>query len=146
MSANHGGSLDRAKASIKGAANSGVSAVKIQTYTPDTITIKSKKPDFFIKKGLWSGYTLYDLYQMAYILFEWHKELFSFAKNLGVTLFSTPFDETAVDLLEKLETPAYKIASFEIVDIPLIKYIASKKKPIFLSTGMANLAEISEAI
>ena len=146
LSANHGGSLDRAKASIKGAANAGVSAVKIQTYTPDTMTIKSKKPDFYIKKGLWSGYTLYDLYQMAYTPFEWHKELFSFAKNLGITLFSTPFDETAVDLLEKLETPAYKIASFEIVDIPLIKYIASKKKPIFLSTGMANLAEITEAI
>ena len=146
LSANHGGSIDRAKASIEEATSAGVSAVKIQTYTPDTMTIKSKKPDFYINKGLWSGYTLYDLYKMAYTPYEWHKELFSFAEKLGITLFSTPFDETAVDLLEELNTPAYKIASFEIVDIPLIKYISSKKKPIFLSTGMANIEEISEAV
>ena len=146
LSANHGGSIDRAKASIEEATSAGVSAVKIQTYTPDTMTIKSKKPDFYINKGLWSGYTLYDLYKMAYTPYEWHKELFSFAEKLGITLFSTQFDETAVDLLEELNTPAYKIASFEIVDIPLIKYISSKKKPIFLSTGMANIEEISEAV
>ncbi len=146
LSANHGGSINRAKASIQGAANAGVSAVKIQTYTPDTMTIKSKKPDFYINEGLWAGYTLYDLYKIAYTPYEWHKELFLFAEKLGVTLFSTPFDETAVDLLEELNTPAYKIASFEIVDIPLIKYIASKRKPIFLSTGMANIKEIAEAV
>lgn len=146
LSANHGGSINRAKASIQAAANAGVSAVKIQTYTPDTMTIKSEKPDFYIKKGLWSGYTLHDLYKIAFTPYEWHKELFSFAKKLNITLFSTPFDETAVDLLEELNTPAYKIASFEIVDIPLIKYISSKNKPIFLSTGMASINEISEAV
>lgn len=146
LSANHGGSLERAKKSIEAASKTGISAIKLQTYTPDTMTIKSDLPDFKISDGIWSGYTLHDLYAEAYTPFEWHKELFDHAKNLGVIIFSTPFDESAVDLLEELNTPAYKIASFEITDIPLIKYIAKKNKPIFLSTGMASETEIKEAV
>ena len=146
LSANHGGSITRAKESIKKAAEAGISAIKIQTYTPDTMTIKSDNPDFFISKGTWAGSTLYDLYKSAYTPYEWHKELFEYANDIGITIFSTPFDESAVDLLEELNTPAYKIASFEIVDLPLIEYIASKNKPILMSTGMANLAEIEEAL
>ncbi len=146
LSANHGGSIERAKRSIFQAAQSGVNAVKIQSYTPDTMTIKSKKPDFQITEGLWEGKELYELYKTAYTPFEWHKELFSYANQIGITLFSTPFDETAVDLLDKLNVPAYKIASFEILDLPLIEYIAKKQKPIFLSTGMASIEEIEDAI
>jgi pseudaminic acid synthase len=146
LSANHGGSLDRAKESILKASASGVSAIKIQTYTPDTMTIKSEKSDFYIKQGLWKGKTLHELYSEAYTPFEWHKELFDYAKKLDITLFSTPFDESAVDLLESLNTPAYKIASFEMIDLPLIEYIAKKNKPIFISTGMASLNEIHDAV
>ena len=128
------------------AKRAGVSAIKIQTYTPDTMTINSNLPDFVVKEGLWSGRTLYELYSEAYTPFEWHEELFEHAKNCGITLFSTPFDETAVDLLESLGTPAYKIASFEIIDLPLIKYVARKNKPIFMSTGMASKNEIEDAV
>ncbi len=146
LSANHGGSVERAKKSIYAAAKTGVSAVKIQTYQPTTMTIKCNKPDFLITKGLWAGKQLFDLYEEAHTPYEWHRELFDFANKIGITIFSTPFDESAVDLLEELNTPAYKIASFEINDIPLIKYIAKKNKPIFLSTGMASLDEIEEAV
>ena len=146
LSANHGGSIQRAKDSILAAKKSGADAVKIQTYTPDTMTIKSRKSDFVIKDGLWKGYDLYSLYEKAYTPFEWHKELFDFAHKIGITIFSTPFDETAVDLLEELNAPAYKIASFEITDLPLIKYVANKSKPIFISTGMSNIEEIKDAV
>ena len=146
ISANHNGSIDRAKATILAAKQSGVDAVKLQTYTPDTMTIDSNLDDFSIKKGLWKGRTLYDLYGEAFTPFEWHKTLFDYAKSLEITLFSSPFDESAVDLLESLNTPAYKVASFELVDLPLIKYMAKKNKPILMSTGMANLVEIGEAI
>lgn len=146
LSANHGGDIERAKDSITMAAKTGVSAVKIQTYTPDTMTIDSNLPDFVVKKGLWSGRTLYELYSEAYTPFDWHEELFEHAKNCGITLLSTPFDESAVDLLESLGTPAYKIASFEIVDLPLIKYVARRNKPIFMSTGMASKNEIKDAV
>ena len=146
LSANHGGSIGRAKKSIYEAAKSGVDAIKIQSYTPDTMTIKCMKPDFQISEGLWAGTDLYDLYSMAHTPFEWHKELFNYAEEVGITLFSTPFDKTAVDLLQDLNTPAYKIASFEIIDLPLVEYIAKTNKPIFLSTGMASIDEIDDAI
>lgn len=146
VSANHNGSIKRAKDTILAAKKAGVDAVKIQTYTPDTMTIDVTNKDFYIKEGLWEGRSLYDLYGEAYTPYEWHPELFKFAKDIGITLFSSPFDESAVDLLESLEAPAYKVASFEIVDLPLIKYIASKKRPILMSTGMASLDEIGNAI
>ena len=146
LSANHGGSIERAKESIRSAAKTGISAVKIQSYTPDSMTIKCNKKDFFISEGLWAGSQLYDLYKSAYTPFEWHRELFDCAKKENITLFSTPFDENAVDLLEELNVPAFKIASFEIIDIPLLEYIASKNKPILLSTGMSSLDEIDEAL
>ena len=146
LSANHAGNIERAKSSIKAAKESGANAVKIQSYTPDTMTLNSSKEDFLINEGLWKGYNLYQLYKEAYTPFEWHAELFTFAKSIGITLFSTPFDESAVDLLESLNTPAYKIASFEITDLPLIEYAASKQKPMFISTGMANFDEIKDAI
>ncbi len=146
LSANHGGDINRAKSSIKSAKDSGANAVKIQTYTPDTMTLNSCKKDFLIKEGIWSGYNLYQLYKEAHTPFEWHEELFNYAKSIGLTIFSTPFDESAVDLLEKLNTPAYKIASFEITDLPLIEYAASKQKPMLISTGMASTKEIKEAI
>jgi pseudaminic acid synthase len=146
LSANHGGSIDRAKDSIKAAKNSGADAVKIQTYTPDTMTLDSDKADFLINDGLWKGYNLYQLYKEAYTPFEWHSELFECARKVGITLFSTPFDETAADLLDKLETPAFKIASFEITDLPLIEYVSSKQKPMLMSTGLADINEIGEAV
>ncbi len=146
ISANHNGSVNRAKETIRIANEIGVDAVKIQSYTPETMTINSRKKDFLIKDGLWRGRTLYDLYSEAYTPFEWHEELFEYAQKKNITLFSTPFDETAVDLLETLDTPAYKIASFELVDLQLIKYVAEKKKPLLLSTGMASSKEITEAI
>ncbi len=146
LSANHGGDLQRAKDSIKAAKKAGASAVKIQTYTPDTMTLNCFKEDFLINEGLWKGYNLYKLYEEAYTPYEWHEDLFSYAKNIGITIFSSPFDETAIDLLEKLNAPAYKIASFEINDLPLIQYAASTKKPILISTGMANINEVNEAI
>ena len=146
VSANHNGSIQRAKDTILAAKNAGVDAVKIQTYTPDTMTIDVENADFYIKNGLWKDRSLYDLYGEAYTPYEWHEELFRFSHDIGVTLFSSPFDESAVDLLDSLNVAAYKVASFEIVDLPLIKYIASKKKPILMSTGMASLEEIGNAI
>jgi pseudaminic acid synthase len=145
ISANHCGSIIHAKKLIYTAKIYGADAVKLQTYTPDTITIKSDKKDFKIKRGLWNGYTLWDLYKKAQTPFEWHKDLFSYAKKLKITCFSTPFDETAVDLLESLNCPFYKVASFEMNHIPLIKKIAQTRKPIIISTGMANLKEIDLA-
>jgi pseudaminic acid synthase len=145
ISANHNGSLLHAKKLIKIAKKYGADAVKLQTYTPDTLTIKSNKPDFKIRGGLWDGKTLWDLYAKAQTPFEWHKDLFTYAKKLKITCFSTPFDETAVDLLESLKCPFYKVASFEMNHIPLIKKIAQTKKPIIISTGMANLKEIDLA-
>ncbi len=145
ISANHNGSLFHAKKLIKIAKKYGADAVKLQTYTPDTLTINSNRPDFKIRGGLWNGKTLWDLYEKAQTPFGWHKELFNYAKKLKITCFSTPFDETAVDLLESLECPFYKVASFEMNHIPLIKKIAQTKKPIIISTGMANLKEIDLA-
>ena len=146
ISGNHNGSIDRAKELVKLAKENGADCVKIQTYTPDTMTIKSNKDDFLIKGGLWDGYNLWDLYDWAQTPFEWQKELFAYANSIGITMISTPFDESAVDLLESLSCPFYKVASFELTDLPLIKYIAQTKKPIILSTGMANEKEIKEAI
>jgi pseudaminic acid synthase len=145
VSANHNGSLSRAKKIIYSAKKYGADAVKLQTYTPNTITIKSKKKDFVIRGGLWNGNTLWDLYKKAQTPFEWHKELFDYAQKIKITCFSTPFDESAVDLLESLNCPFYKVASFEINHIPLIKKIAQTRKPIIISTGMANLKEIDLA-
>ena len=138
LSANHNGSLERALKTIEEAKRCGADAVKIQTYTADTMTIDCDLPDFIIKGGLWNGFKLHDLYKWAETPYDWHEELFLHARKLGITIFSTPFDETAVDLLEKLNTPAYKISSFEIVDLPLIRYVASTQKPIIMSTGMAS--------
>ena len=146
LSANHNGSLNKAKESIKTAKECGADAIKIQTYTADSMTINSNREDFKIKDGLWEGYTLYDLYKEASTPYEWHEELFNYARNIGITLFSSPFDEDAVDLLDRLDTPAYKVASFELTDIPLIKYIAKKNKPILISTGLSTDAEIEDAL
>ncbi len=146
LSANHAGSINIAKQSMLEAKRCGVDAIKIQSYTPDTMTIECNKPDFQLTSGLWTGSSLYELYKRAHTPFEWHEELFKYAAEIGITLFSTPFDETAVDLLENLNTPAYKIASFELTDLPLIKYIAQKNKPILMSTGMGSLEEIAEAL
>ncbi len=145
ISANHNGSLAQARRLINTAKRYGADAVKLQTYTPSIMTIKSNKRDFRIKGGLWHGNTLWDLYQKAQTPFEWHKNLFDYAKKLKITCFSTPFDSTGVDLLEGLKCPLYKVASFEMNDIPLIKKIAKTKKTIIISTGMANLKEIDLA-
>lgn len=146
MSANHNGSIDRAFETIDMAKAMGADAVKMQSYTADTITIDCDNDDFQIKGGLWDGYNLYRLYDWAKTPFEWHKPLFKHAAKVGITLFSTAFDETAVDLLEDLNAPAYKIASFEAIDLPLIEYVAQTQKPLIISTGMANLEEITEAV
>lgn len=146
MSANHNGDIENAFKIIEMSKRCGAQAVKMQTYTPDTITINSDKDDFKITKGLWKGNTLYDLYKSAYTPWEWHEALFKKAKELDITMFSSPFDFTAVDLLEELNAPAYKIASFETVDLPLIKYVAQTSKPMIISTGMASIVEIEEAI
>ena len=146
MSANHNGSIDNAFRIIEEVKKTGADAVKMQTYTPDTITLNCNTEEFILRGGLWDGRTLYDLYQEAYTPWEWHKPLFEYAKKLEITIFSSPFDKSAIDLLENLNAPAYKIASFELVDLPLIRYAASTGKPLIISTGMANSEEIQEAI
>lgn len=146
LSGNHNGSLDRALALIDAAAKTGCDAIKIQSYNPDTMTIDCDDIDFQIKEGTWSGYNLYRLYEEAHTPFEWHEAMFKRAAGLGITIFSTPFDETAADMLDELGAPAFKIASFEIVDLELIAHVASKKKPMIISTGMASLAEIDVAV
>jgi N-acetylneuraminate synthase len=146
MSANHNGDINNAYKIIDMAKSSGADCVKLQTYTPDTLTIDSTLSDFQLTEGLWSGQSLYELYKSAFMPWEWHKPLFDYAKKVGITIFSSPFDNTAVDLLEDLNTPAYKIASFEAVDLPLINYVAQTGKPMIISTGMADAQEIQEAI
>lgn len=147
LSANHNHKKEIALESIKAAKEAGADAVKIQTYTADTITLNCDNEYFQIKQGtLWDGTTLYKLYQQAYTPWEWHKELFDYAKEIGIPIFSTPFDKTAVDFLEELNNPIIKIASFELVDIPLIEYAASKGKPMIMSTGIATMQEIQEAV
>ena len=147
LSANHNGSLETALETIRAAKRTGANAIKLQTYTADTLTIQSDKDDFIIKSGsIWDGKTFYDLYQSAYTPWEWHEELFNCAKEEGLICFSSPFDKSAVDFLENLNVPAYKIASFEITDIPLIEYVASKGKPIILSTGIATSEDIELAL
>ena len=146
MSANHNHHFDVAIETIKAAKEAGADAIKIQTYTADTITLDCHTPDFINGKGLWEGEALYDLYKKAYTPWEWHEEIFRVAREEGLVCFSTPFDKTAVDLLESLDNPIYKIASFEITDIPLIQYIASKHKPVILSTGIAMIEDITLAL
>lgn len=146
MSANHNGNIENAYKIIDMAKRSGADAVKIQTYKPDTITMDVRSPEFMIKGGLWDGQSLYELYEGAHLPWEWHKPLFDYAKSKAITIFSSPFDTTAVDLLEDLNSPAYKIASFEAIDLPLIKYVAQTGKPMIISTGMADAEEIKEAI
>jgi len=146
LSANHNGDIQRAFDSILAAKESGADAVKIQTYTADTMTIDCDRKEFQIKGGLWDGYNLYELYKEAQTPYEWHKPLFNYAREIGITIFSSPFDETAVDLLEELDAPAYKIASFEMTDLPLVEYVAKTGKPMIISTGMANLEEIETTV
>jgi pseudaminic acid synthase len=146
ISANHCGNFDLAKKLIKCAYINGADAVKLQTYTADTMTIKSDKKYFKIQEGLWKGYTLWDLYNKAHTPLKWHKDLFRYGKSLGIKVFSTPFDNAAVDFLEKLNCPIYKIASFEMTDLNLVKKVSQTKKPIIISTGMANLEEIATTV
>jgi N-acetylneuraminate synthase len=146
MSANHNGNINNAYKIIDMAKAAGADAVKLQTYKPDTITMDMNTPEFMIEGGLWNGMSLYKLYEGAFMPWEWHQPLFDYAKKIDITIFSSPFDNTAVDLLEDLNTPAYKIASFEAIDLPLIKYVAQTEKPMIISTGMADAEEIQEAI
>lgn len=146
VSANHGGDIGRAKQIIALAKSSGADAVKIQSYEPQTITLNSTQEDFLIQEGLWKGHSLYSLYSEAYTPFKWHKELFEYAHKIGIVLFSSPFDNSAVDLLEDLNAPAFKIASFELCDLPLIARAARTKKPLLMSTGLSSMSEIEEAV
>ena len=146
VSGNHNGSLERAKDIITAARDSGADCVKLQTYTADTMTIPSTRPDFMIKGGPWDGRNLYELYQWAQTPYEWQEPLFDYARALGLDCISTPFDESAVDLLVELDCPMIKIASFELTDLPLIRYIAETGRPVIMSTGMANLQEISDSV
>lgn len=146
LSANHNGDIERAYQIMKIAKDAGASAIKLQSYTHETITMDSRNEDFMIRGGLWDGKSLYELYKEAHMPWDWHALLFKKAKELGITIFSSPFDFSAVDLLESLGTPAYKIASFELIDLPLIAYVARTGKPMIMSTGMASEAEIGEAI
>ncbi len=146
MSGNHNGDLNRALALIDAAKESGADAVKLQTYTADTITIDHDGPGFRLEGGLWAGRTLHDLYREAHTPWDWHEPLFARARSLGLTIFSSPFDETAIALLERLDAPAFKIASFEVIDLPLIRRAARSGKPLIISTGLATLGEIAEAV
>jgi pseudaminic acid synthase len=146
LSANHNGSLETAIETIHAAKRAGADCIKLQTYTADTITIDCDKEDFIIKDTIWHGRKLYDLYNEAYTPWDWHFKLFETARQIGLECFSSPFDKTSVDLLESLNTPAYKIASFEITDIPLIEYVASKGKPVIISTGIAEIEDIELAL
>lgn len=148
MSGNHNQSLSNALKIVEAAASAGVDAIKLQTYTADSMTISSSKDEFKINDphSLWNNKSLHDLYNEAHTPWEWHEEIFNYAKSLGLLIFSSPFDRKSVDFLETLDVPCYKIASFEITDLPLIKYVAETKKPIIISTGMASFEEISEAI
>jgi pseudaminic acid synthase len=146
LSANHNGSIETAIETIRAAKRAGADCIKLQTYTADTITIDSVKDDFVIKGTIWDNKNLYKLYEEAYTPWEWHEQLFKVAEEVGLICFSSPFDKTAVDFLENLNAPAYKIASFEITDIPLIEYVASKCKPIIISTGIAELEDIELAV
>ena len=147
LSANHNGSIDIAKKTIAAAKEVGASAIKLQTYTADTLTLDCKKEDFIVKGGtLWDGKTLYELYKWAYTPWEWHKELFEYAADIGIEIFSSPFDRTAVDFLEAFNPPAYKVASFEITDYELVRYIAAKQRPVIISTGIATLQEIEDVV
>ena len=146
LSANHNGSIENAKKLIKEANDCGANAIKLQTYTAESMTIDCDKKEFKINDGLWKGYNLFQLYKEAATPYSWHEELFRYANEIGITIFSTPFDEDAVDFLNELNVPAFKIASFELLDLPLIKYVASKGKPLLISTGMGNENEISDAV